>query len=85
MKQLAEAKIMDVTYTPSISIAELPVTNPIHKPCPDMAGCSNLDPHKTERSLARVSDLRQQLADKLPKKPKTVIPERFRQASFGRA
>jgi hypothetical protein len=85
MKQLAEAKIMDVTYTPSISVVELPVTNPIHKPCPDMAGCCDLDPQKTKRSLTRVSDLRKQLAEKLPKKPKTVIPERFRQASFGRA
>lgn len=76
---------MDVIYTPSISIVDLPVTSPIHNPCPDMAGCTEVDPNKKQRSLERVANLRKELADKLPKKPKTVIPERFRQASFGRA
>lgn len=69
---------MDVTYTPSISIVELPVTNPIHKPCPDMVGCTDIDPNKTKRSIETLANLRKELATGLSEKSKTVIPERFR-------
>lgn len=38
------------------------VTNPIHLPCPDMAGCVNPNPEKTKKSLAMVATLRAKLA-----------------------
>jgi hypothetical protein len=69
---------MDVSYTPSISIAELPTTDPIHNPCPDMAGCTEVDPNKRLRSLERVANLRKELALESSKRVKNVIPERFR-------
>ncbi|MFA0443044.1 hypothetical protein BCU70_11745 [Vibrio sp. 10N.286.49.C2] len=34
------------------------VTNPIHKPCPDMAGMVNPDPKKRERSIYLLDKLR---------------------------
>ncbi|WP_172560950.1 hypothetical protein [Vibrio parahaemolyticus] len=36
----------DVTYIVGKSIADLPISDPIHKPCPDMAGLENYDPVK---------------------------------------
>ncbi|EPT7322970.1 hypothetical protein O4N73_22450 [Vibrio parahaemolyticus] len=38
----------DVTYIVGKSIADLPISDPIHKPCPDMAGLENYDPKKTQ-------------------------------------
>ncbi|SEG21769.1 hypothetical protein [Vibrio hangzhouensis] len=76
---------MDVTYTPSQSIVDLPITDPIHAPCPDMAGCGEFDATKTQRSLQRVAELRKQVAAALPKKSQTLVPARFRQACYGRA
>ncbi|EPO0042238.1 hypothetical protein ACUFBV_003999 [Vibrio harveyi] len=55
------------------------VTNPIHLPCPDMAGCINPDPNKTANSLLKVAELRQKFAEHFPKKAQTYIPARFRQ------
>ncbi|MGF1748221.1 hypothetical protein L4D74_05795 [Vibrio cionasavignyae] len=48
MKQLAEAKNM-----------ANPIYDPIHLPCPDMAGCANPDPDKTQRSRFLVQKLRE--------------------------
>ncbi|GAB3531843.1 hypothetical protein [Photobacterium alginatilyticum] len=35
------------------------VTSPIHRPCPDMAGCSNPDPKLLKKSLAAIEQLRE--------------------------
>ncbi len=55
------------------------VTNPIHLPCPDMAGCVNPDPNKTANSLRKIAQLRERFADQFPKKKRSYIPTRFRQ------
>ncbi|MCW8330891.1 hypothetical protein MD588_19030 [Photobacterium sp. SDRW27] len=34
------------------------VTSPIHRPCPDMAGCTNHNPELTKQSLKTVQRLR---------------------------
>ena len=49
----------DVTFIPAKSTADLPITSPIHKPCPDMAGMENPDPKKRERARFLVSKLRE--------------------------
>lgn len=38
------------------------VTSPIHRPCPDMAGCSNPDPKLTQKSLAAIERLREKFS-----------------------
>ncbi|WP_052344157.1 hypothetical protein [Vibrio cyclitrophicus] len=53
------------------------VTNPIHLPCPDMAGCVNPDPKLTQNSLAMVAKLRAELKGRLKKKAKPFIPARL--------
>lgn len=45
---------MDVDYNCGKSIADLPISDPIHAPCSDMEGCTNFDPQLTEKSLIRV-------------------------------
>ncbi len=50
---------MDVDFVPAKSIADLPITSPIHKPCPDMAGLVNYDPSKTKRACFLISKLRE--------------------------
>ncbi|HHF2914694.1 hypothetical protein [Vibrio alginolyticus] len=55
------------------------VTDPIHLPCPDMAGCANPDPAKTANSLLKIAQLREKFAEQFPKKKQTYIPTRFRQ------
>ncbi|EJG1897552.1 hypothetical protein BS048_RS12640 [Vibrio parahaemolyticus] len=55
------------------------VTDPIHLPCPDMAGCINPDPAKTANSLHKIAQLREKFAEQFPKKKQTYIPTRFRQ------
>ena len=55
------------------------VTNPIHLPCPDMAGCANPDPDKTAKSLRKIALLREKFAEQFPKKKRSYIPSRFRQ------
>jgi hypothetical protein len=42
------------------------VTNPIHKPCPDMAGMANPDPKKLKRSLFLLEKLREKHGIKKP-------------------
>lgn len=50
---------MDVDYNPGKSIAELPITDPIHAPCPDMAGMVKTDPEKCKRGLYLLDKLRE--------------------------
>lgn len=50
---------MDVTFKEGKSIADLPITDPIHKPCPNMAGLEDYDPKKTERALFLIAKLRE--------------------------
>jgi len=49
----------DVNYNPGESSVDLPITDPIHAPCPDMAGMENPVPEKRENSLFRLDVLRQ--------------------------
>ncbi len=53
------------------------VTNPIHLPCPDMAGCENPDPNKTANSLRKVAELRRKFAEHFPKKRKPTFQHVF--------
>lgn len=50
---------MDVSYKPGKSIVDLPVSDPIHAPCPDMAGMQNPDPKCRERACFLISKLRE--------------------------
>ncbi|CAK2740227.1 hypothetical protein [Vibrio crassostreae] len=59
----------DVTYKEAVSIAELPITDPIHKPCPDMEGLKDFDPEKTERARFLISKLREKHGIKKRVKP----------------
>lgn len=54
------------------------VFDPIHLPCPDMAGCTNPDPQLTKNSLEWVRKLKSKFADQFPKQKVTRIPARFR-------
>ncbi|STO57445.1 hypothetical protein [Grimontia hollisae] len=36
-----------------------------HQPCPDMAGCTDFDPAKTERSMQWVQELKARLSAKI--------------------
>lgn len=56
---------------------ERQVLDPIHLPCPDMAGCVNPDPKLTQNSIAWVQKLRAQFATPSPKQTQTRIPTRF--------
>ncbi len=49
----------DVDYTPAKSIADLPITNPAHLPCPDMAGMEKPNPEKLKRSRFLLQKLRE--------------------------
>lgn len=60
----------DVNYKEAVSIADLPITDPIHKPCPDMAGLENYDPEKTERACFLISKLREKHGIRKRVKPK---------------
>ncbi|MFZ3511211.1 hypothetical protein [Vibrio harveyi] len=59
----------DVTYIVGKSIADLPINDPIHKPCPDMAGLVNYDPEKTQRACFLISNLREKHGIKKRVKP----------------
>ncbi len=61
--------IEDVDYCPAISIADLPITSPIHKPCPDMVGLADYEPDKTERARSQLSKLRETLGIRKRVKP----------------
>ncbi|CAK2037570.1 hypothetical protein [Vibrio crassostreae] len=49
----------DVDYTESVSSVDLPIYDPIHKPCPDMEGLKDFNPEKTERARFLISKLRE--------------------------
>ncbi|MGR5143863.1 hypothetical protein ACQKPX_19600 [Photobacterium sp. DNB23_23_1] len=44
-----------------------PILNPIHQPCPDMAGCINPKPELTQKSLETVRQLREKFGFKTTK------------------
>jgi len=50
---------MDINFNEGKSIAELPISNPIHAPCPDMAGMVDFDPEKCKRGLFLLGKLRE--------------------------
>lgn len=55
------------------------IFDPIHLPCPDMAGCVNPDPTLTQKSLEMVATLRAKFAAQFTKKPSKNIPAQYRQ------
>ncbi|CAK2315978.1 conserved hypothetical protein [Vibrio crassostreae] len=59
----------DVDYTESVSSVDLPICDPIHKPCPDMEGLKDFDPEKTERARFLISKLREKHGIKKRVKP----------------
>lgn len=61
----------DIDYCPGRSIAELPITSILHRPCPDLAGLVNYDPKKTQRALFLLNKLRDKYGFRT-RKPKTV-------------
>ncbi|WP_234494841.1 hypothetical protein [Vibrio maritimus] len=60
----------DVTYKEAVSSVDLPITNPIHKPCPDREALENFDPKKTDRACFLISKLREKHGIKKRVKPK---------------
>ncbi|RCR58445.1 hypothetical protein DTW68_24915 [Vibrio harveyi] len=48
----------DIDYEASVSVAYLPITDPIHLPCPDMEGLINFDPIKAHRSCCLIAEIR---------------------------
>ena len=64
-------------------MSQLMVSDPIHLPCPDMAGCVNPSHERTLNSLAMVAKLRAKYADDFAKnrKKRVYIPARFRFSS----
>ncbi|MDB1122828.1 hypothetical protein [Vibrio algarum] len=50
---------MDIDYNIGKSIADLPITDPIHKPCESMAGMVDFDPKKCKRGLYLLDKLRE--------------------------
>ncbi|KYN83509.1 hypothetical protein ATY36_11740 [Vibrio cidicii] len=57
---------------------ERQILDPIHLPCPDMAGCINPDPQKTQNSLSMVQKLREKYGLNGSKSKRRVeIPARF--------
>ncbi len=65
---------MDVTFKKGKSIADLPVTSPIHKRCPDMAAFVNYDPSKTQRACFLISKLREKhgIKKRVKREPKPM-------------
>lgn len=61
-------KTDDVIFNPGKSIADLPITDPIHAPCPDMAGMVNPSPAVRKRSLFLLDKLREKHGLKKPAK-----------------
>ncbi|WP_217515412.1 hypothetical protein [Vibrio metschnikovii] len=56
---------------------ERQILDPIHLPCPDMQGCVNPDPQKTQKSLSMVQKLREKYGLKSSKPQRVEIPARF--------
>ncbi|ELE8117802.1 hypothetical protein RB980_000386 [Vibrio fluvialis] len=56
------------------------ILDPIHAPCPDMAGCVNFDPSLTEKSSQRFAEWRAKFFGQSKQQTKAYIPARFRYA-----
>ncbi|EKO3416112.1 TPA: hypothetical protein ACOJPC_001519 [Vibrio fluvialis] len=57
---------------------EQPILDPIHAPCPDMAGCVNPDPSLTAKSRDMVANLKAKFFAKTEQSGREYIPSRFR-------
>lgn len=64
-------------YAQAKSIVDLPITDPIHAPCPDMVAFEEYDPQKTIRAQYLIQKLREKHGIKKPKK-KIAIPLNYR-------
>ncbi|MEH0690133.1 hypothetical protein H4F17_13840 [Vibrio cholerae] len=58
------------------------VSDPIHLPCPDMAGMIDPDPEKLERSRFLLQKLREKHGLNKRKTVKLKTPERFLKSNF---
>ncbi|WCE31099.1 hypothetical protein [Vibrio sp. SCSIO 43137] len=58
------------------------VSDPIHLPCPDMAGCTNFDPSLSKRNAPKLAELLKMVRSGMPRKTVSQIPESYRQASI---
>ncbi|MGR5276489.1 hypothetical protein ACPV5J_07410 [Vibrio rotiferianus] len=56
---------------------EQPIFDPIHLPCPDMAGCANPNPELTVKSRENVAQALEWLRSKKAPAPQRHIPSRF--------
>lgn len=56
------------------------ILDPIHAPCPDMAGCVNPDPSLTAKSRDMVANLKAKFFGQAKQQTKAYIPARFRYA-----
>ncbi|MFV0447636.1 MAG: hypothetical protein ACK5MF_04080 [Vibrio sp.] len=65
---------MDVIFKEGKSITDLPITDPIHKPCLTMAGLEDFDPKKTERAHFLISKLREKhgIKKRVKREPKPM-------------
>lgn len=54
------------------------ILDPIHAPCPDMAGCVNPDPLLTAKSRDMVANLKAKFFGQKKKPSREFIPARFR-------
>ncbi|ODS05223.1 hypothetical protein [Vibrio scophthalmi] len=59
------------------SIVDLPITDLIHAPCPDMVAYENYDPQKTRRAQFLIQKLREKHGLKKPEK-KPAKPLNYR-------
>lgn len=59
---------------------EQPILDPIHAPCPDMAGCANFDQSLTEKSRQRFAEWRAKFLGQNKQQISEYIPARFRYA-----
>lgn len=59
---------MDVEFNTGESIANLPITDPIHAPCSDMEGMHNPVPERRAHSLFHLDIMRESLGIAKPKK-----------------
>ncbi|EKO3520852.1 hypothetical protein K7V76_000686 [Vibrio fluvialis] len=54
------------------------ILDPIHAPCPDMAGCVNPDPSLTAKSRDMVANLKAKFFGQPKTSGREYIPARFR-------
>ncbi len=68
----------DVTYKEAKSTADLPITDPIHKPCQAMAALENFDPALTQKRADDVRQLREKLFGNKPTQERNFDPLTYR-------